>query len=299
MSDHRMIPINTPSGQFNVWTQRHGNNDNVKVLLLHGGPGAPHNYLMSCDDYLPAAGIEYYYYDQLGCGLSDIPKDPSLWELDRFVDEVEQVRQALGLDASNFVLYGQSWGGVLAIEYALKHQDKLKALVISNMMSSIPAYNEYARTVLMPAMDQGVLAEILHMEAEGDTENPKYEELLLENFYVKHTLRMPLSEWPENVTHAFNNINREIYVPIQGPSEMGASGKLEFWDRGADLKQIKVPTLTIGATHDTMDPAHMKWMAEQLPKGRYHHCPEGSHLAIVDDADTYFAGLTDFLQSLN
>ena len=100
----RRIPVDTPSGPFSVWTKRVGNNPDLKVLLLHGGPGATHEYLEACDSFLPAAGIEYYYYDQLGSGFSDQPDDPSLWELDRFVDEVEQVRQALGLDRRNDVM---------------------------------------------------------------------------------------------------------------------------------------------------------------------------------------------------
>ena len=141
----RLIPIETPKGVFRVWTKRIGNNPTAKVLLLHGGPGFSHEYLEAFDSYLPGAGIEYYYYDQLGSAYSDKPEDPELWELPRFVEEVEQVRKALGLDASNFYLYGQSWGGILAMEYALKYQQNLKGLVISNMMSSIPAYNEYAK----------------------------------------------------------------------------------------------------------------------------------------------------------
>ncbi len=122
----RRIRIDTPMGRYRVWTKRTGNNPQLKVLLLHGGPGSTHEYLEACDSYLPAAGVEYYYYDQLGAGFSDQPDEPSLWELDRFVDEVEQVRVALGLDASNFVLYGHSWGGLLAMEYALHHQSYFK-----------------------------------------------------------------------------------------------------------------------------------------------------------------------------
>jgi proline-specific peptidase len=135
--------------------------------------------------------VEYYYYDQLGSGFSDQPAEPSLWEPDRFVDEVEQVRQALGLNRDNFVLYGHSWGGILAIEYALRHPQHLRGLVISNMMSSVPAYNDYAERVLMPEMDQAVLAEIKSLEAKGDTENPRYMELLTEQHYIHHVLRMP------------------------------------------------------------------------------------------------------------
>ncbi|MCK5483643.1 MAG: alpha/beta fold hydrolase, partial [Gemmatimonadetes bacterium] len=111
----RLIPIETPAGTFNVWTKRTGNHPTMKVLLLHGGPGATHEYLEAFDSYFPNAGIEYYYYDQLGSNFSDQPDDPSLWEVGRFVEEVEQVRQALGLGPDNFYLYGQSWGGILAI----------------------------------------------------------------------------------------------------------------------------------------------------------------------------------------
>ncbi len=291
----RMIPIRTPRGEFRVWTKRHGNNPDIKLLLLHGGPGATHEGFEACDSYLPAAGVEYYYYDQLGSFYSDQPDDPDLWELDRFVDEVEQVRLALGLDRSNFFLAGISWGGLLAMEYALHHGDALKGLVISNMMSSCPAYNAYANDVLMPAMDQGVLAEIKALEAAGDTDNPRYMELLIEHHYVHHVLRMPADEWPDPMVRMMTHVNPAVYVPMQGPSELGLSGKLLDWDRTEDLARIEVPTLVIGAAHDTMDPAFMADMARRLPNGRYLHCPNGSHSAIYDDQETYFAGLTDFL----
>src|SRR5262249_50534368 len=153
------------------WTKRVGNSPKIKLLTLHGGPGATHEYLEAMDSYLPAAGIEYYYYDQLGSAFSDQPDDTSLWDLPRFVEEVEQVRQALGLGSDNFYLFGQSWGGILAAEYALKYQQNLKGLVISNMMMSIPAYNEYAHKVLMPAMDQKALEEILAFEKKKQYEN--------------------------------------------------------------------------------------------------------------------------------
>jgi proline iminopeptidase len=294
----RMIPVATPSGEFRVWTKRFGNNPDLQLLLLHGGPGASCEYLEPFDSFLPAAGVEYYHYDQLGSFRSDQPDDPSLWEIDRFVDEVEQVRLALGLGPESFVLYGQSWGGVLAIEYALAHQQHLKGLVVSNMMASIPAYNRYAEEVLMPEMDQAALAEIKRLEAAGETSDPAYEALLMEHHYAHHVCRLPADEWPDPVVRGFAHINPAIYVPMQGPSELGASGKLERWDRTADLQRIDVPTLVMGAEHDTMDPAHLRWMAEQLPQGRYHHSPDGSHLALVDDADVYFAGLVEFLHSL-
>lgn len=295
----KMIPVETPKGTFRVWTKRVGNNPTAKVLLLHGGPGATHEYYEACDSYFPGAGIEYYYYDQLGSAYSDQPDDAELWEAPRFVEEVEQVRSALGLDRSSFFLMGHSWGGILAIEYALKYQQNLKGLVISNMMASIPAYNQYAEKVLMPTMDQAALAEIKRLEASGEYEDPRYMELLMEHHYVYHVLRMPPEQWPDPATRAFKHINPAVYVLMQGPSELGASGKLSDWDRTADLGRLAVPTLVIGAQYDTMDPAHMEWMAGQVQKGRYLYCPEGSHMSMYDDQKTYYDGLIRFIKDVD
>jgi len=294
----RMVPVETVLGTYKVWTKRVGNDPDTKLLLLHGGPGATHEYFEAADSYLPSANVEYYYYDQLGSAYSDQPEEPDLWELARFVEEVEQVRVALGLDLNNFYLLGHSWGGILAIEYALRYGSNLKGLVISNMMASVRAYNHYAEEILMPRMDQEALAEIKALEAAGDTENPRYVELMMQNHYVHHVLRMPIENWPDPVNRAFAHINQEIYVSMQGPSELGISknAKLAEWDRFDDLDSIRVPTLVIGASHDTMDPNHMAQMAERLPTGHYLHCPSGSHLAMYDDQKTYFAGLVDFLR---
>lgn len=294
----KMIPITTPKGTFHVWTKRVGNNPKLKVLLLHGGPGATHEYFEAFDSYFPGAGIEYYYYDQLGSAYSDQPKDTSLWTIDRYVDEVEQVRQALHLDKSNFCLLGHSWGGVLAIEYALKYQQNLKCLVISNMVDSIPAYNDYAHKVLMPAMDQKQLAEVQKLEAEHRTDDPRYMQILTTLHYEKHVLRMPESQWPEPVTRSFAHINEQIYTLMQGPSELGASGRLLNWDRSRDLHRITVPTLVIGAQYDTMDPKYMAGMAKKLPHGKFLLCPKGSHMAMYDDQRTYFTGLIGFLRGV-
>ena len=291
-----VVPVTTPMGEFQVWTKRTGNNPDVALLLLHGGPGATHEYFLAADSYLPAAGIEFYYYDQLGSGYSSAPDEPSLWTIERFVEEVEQVRVSLGLGPESFFVLGHSWGGVLAIEYALKYQRHLKGIIISNMMSNITAYNRYANDVLMPPMDQAALAEIKAFEANGDTDNPRYEDLLMEHHYVHHVLRLPAEQWPEPVVRSFGRINKKIYVPLQGPSELGASGVLLDWDRTPDLHDIKVPALVIGAEHDTMDPNYLRYMASLLGAGEYWHCPDGSHMAMYDDQETYFEGLISFLR---
>jgi len=295
----KMIPIQTPKGTFHVWTKRVGNNPRIKVLLLHGGPGATHEYFEAFDSFFPGAGIEYYYYDQLGSAYSDQPDQPDLWDVPRFVEEVEQVRQALKLDQDNFYLLGHSWGGILATEYALKYQQNLRGLIISNMVPSIPAYNRYAHQVLMPAMDQKALAEILRLESAGQFDNPRYEELLNQHFYVDHILRMPLAQWPDPVNRSFAKLNKKIYIPMQGPSEMGASGKLADWDRTADLPKITVPTLALGARYDTMEPTQMEGIAKAVRKGRYLYCPNGSHMAMYDDQEVYMAGVIQFIQDVN
>ncbi len=297
----KMVPITTPKGEFNVWTKQVGNNPKMRVLLLHGGPGATHELYECFAGYFPKEGIEYIYYDQLGSYYSDQPSDTSLWTIERFVDEVEQVRQALGLNKDNFYLLGQSWGGILAMEYALQHQDKLKGLIISNMMASIPEYNQYAKEVLGPQMEPAVFAEIQEIEGKEDFENPRYMQLLEEHHYPEHVLRMSPQEWPESISRTFKHLNPEVYVYMQGYSEFGITGdaSLKDWDRKEDLSKITVPTLVIGATHDTMDPDHMEWMSKEVQNGRFLLCPDGSHLSQYDDQKTYFDGLIKFVKDVD
>lgn len=294
----KVIPIETSKGMFNVWTKRFGNNPTIKVLLLNGGPGATHEYFECFENFLPAAGIEFIYYDQLGCGNSDNPMDTSMWDLPRYVEEVEAVRKALALDKSNFYLLGHSWGGILALEYALKYQEHLKGLIISNMMSSAPKYGKYANEVLAKQMDPLVLDTIRMIEAKGDFTNPKYMELLMPHFYAKHIMRIPLENWPEPVERSFGKLNQSLYVTMQGPSEFGVSGKLTHWDRDRDLNKISVPTLIIGAKHDTMDPEHMKWMSTEVQNGTFLYCPNGSHMCFYDDQEVYFNGLIKFINGV-
>lgn len=295
----KVIQVQTPNGNFNVWTKRMGTNPRIKILLLNGGPGATHEYFECFENFLLPQDIEFIYYDQLGCGLSDNPKDTSMWDLPRFVEEVEQVRKALGLNKDNFYLLGHSWGGILAMQYALKYQDNLKGLIISNMMSSCPLYGKYAQDVLAPQFDPKILDTIRQIEAKKDFDNPKYMELLTPHFYAKHICRLPLEQWPEPMVRSFNKMNHSLYVTMQGPSEFGIGGNLVNWDVSKELPKIKVPTLTIGGTHDTMDPEHMKWMSTQVQHGRYLLCPNGSHMSMYDDQAHYFPGLIEFIKDVD
>ena len=291
----QMVEINTNNKKFKVWTKRIGNNPKIKLLLLNGGPGMSHEYFECMESFLPSERIEFIYLDQLGTGFSDNPNDITFWDLNRYVEEVEQVRKSLNLDSSNFYLLGHSWGGILAMQYALKYQKNMKGLIVSNMMASCPKYDEYSK-ILAKQMPPEVQIQIKDIEANKDFKNPKYMELLMSNFYNQHILRLPLNQWPEPVNRAFNRLNQSLYVTMQGPSELGISGKLANWDVSAELKNITIPTLTIGGKFDTMDPKYMAWMATQFPKGESLICPNGSHMSLYDDQEVYFKGLISFLK---
>jgi len=290
-----MITIETPKGKFKVWTKRVGNNPATKILLLNGGPGCTHEYFECFESFLPKEGIEFIYYDQLACGNSDNPKDTSLFNLSRYVEEVEQLRIALHLDKNNFYLLGHSWGGILAMQYALKYQSNLKGLIISNMMASCPKYGKYADDVLAKQMDATILDTIRTIEKQGDFKNPKYMQLLQTNYYAKHICR--LLEYPEPVSRSFNKMNNDLYTIMQGPSEFGISGKLTNWDVSNELKNINVSTLVIGATYDTMDPKYMEWMSKEIPGAKFLLCANGSHMCMYDDQHTYMNGLIKFLKN--
>jgi proline iminopeptidase len=294
----KMIPIETPVGKFKVWTKRFGNNPRIKVLLLHGGPAMTHEYLECFESFFPKEGIEFYEYDQLGSYYSDQPKDSSLWMTPRFVEEVEQVRKALGLNKDNFFLLGNSWGGILAMEYALKYQENLKGLIVCDMQASIPRYEKYNK-VLRSQMRKTLLDSLEAFEARGDYSNPTYENLVYNEYYAQHLCRFPWGQWPDPVMRSLRHVNAEIYTMMQGPSEFKVGGRLLYWDRWNDLKNIHVPTLMVGAKYDTMDPEDMKLQSEMVQNGRFLLCPEGSHLCMWDDQAHFFPGVISFLKDVN
>ena len=293
----KMIPIKTPVGEFKVWTKRFGKNPKIKILLLHGGPAMTHEYMECFETFFQREGFEFYEYDQLGSYYSDQPKDSSLWTTERFVEEVEQVRKAIGADKDNFYVLGNSWGGILAMEYALKYQKNLKALLVANMVASAPEYGKYADEVLAKQMKPEILAEIRALEAKKDFNNPRYMELLIPNFYKEHLCR--LKEWPDGLNRASKHVNGEIYTLMQGPSEFGISGRLAKWDIKNRLHEITVPTLMIGAKYDTMDPKAMEEQSKLVKKGRYLYCPNGSHLAMWDDQKVFMNGVIKFVNDVD
>ncbi|KFF02227.1 proline iminopeptidase-family hydrolase [Flavobacterium reichenbachii] len=293
----KMIPIKTPIGEFKVWTKRFGNNPKIKILLLHGGPAMTHEYMECFETFFQREQFEFYEYDQLGSYYSDQPTDSILWTIDRFVDEVEQVRKAIGGNKDNFYVLGNSWGGILAMEYALKHQQNLKGLIVANMVASAPEYGKYADEVLAKQMKPETLSEIRALEAKKDFSNPRYMELLIPNFYNQHLCR--LKEWPDGLKRASKHVNSEIYTLMQGPSEFGISGRLAKWDIKQRLHELKIPTLMIGAKYDTMDPKAMEEQSKLVQRGQYLYCPNGSHLAMWDDQKIFMNGVIKFIHEVD
>ncbi|MGF1532382.1 MAG: proline iminopeptidase-family hydrolase [Bernardetiaceae bacterium] len=281
---------------YQVWTKKTGDNPAIKVLLLHGGPALTHEYMKAVDPFFAEVGIEFYHYDQLGSHHSDQPENDSLWTIERFVEEVEQVRQALGLDADNFYLMGNSWGGLLAMEYALKYQQHLKGLIICNMTADFDRYAAY-NAKLRSQLPDTLLARFEVYEKAGQFGDSTYQALVFEHYYKKHILRSDV--WPEEVMQSFAHINQHVYAYMQGPSEFVPGGILAGWSVWDRLPEIRIPTLTVGAKYDTMNPEEMEQMSQLVQNGSYLYCPNGSHLAMWDDQEAFMSGVVGFIQQVN
>ena len=280
-----------------VWTKRIGNNPKIKVLLLHGGPALTHEYMECFESFIPQAGIEFYHYDQLGSYYSDQPENDSLWTIERFVEELEQVRQKLGLNSENFFILGNSWGGILAMEYALKYQKNLKGMIISNMTADFDKYEAY-NAKLRSEMRKSLIDSLEVFEKKNDFHNPKYQDLVFNEYYTRHILRLPAKEWPEPVLRSFKHVNAHVYEYMQGPSEFVPGGILKHWSVWNRLKELTLPTLMIGAKYDSMNPAEMEEMSKLVKNGKYLYCANGSHLAMWDEQEFYMKGVIDFLKSV-
>ena len=279
---------------YKVWTKQFGNAP-IKVLLLHGGPAMTHEYMEAFESFFPKANIEFFEYDQLGSYYSDQPDNDSLWVLSRFVEEVEQVRKALGLNKDNFFLLGNSWGGLLAMEYAAKYQQHLKGLIICNMTASFDSYVVY-NTKLRNQLRPSLLDSLSYYEKRKEFHNPKYQQLVFDEYYRKHLCRLPV--WPEAVMRSFKHINQHIYEFMQGPSEFVPGGNLQDWTIWDRLPKISVPTLTVGGKYDTMDPEDMRKISQTVQNGKFLYCPNGSHLSMWDDQEVFMKGVVDFIKSV-
>lgn len=276
-----------------VYTRTVG--EGFPILLLHGGPGANHICFEIFEKYIDLKKFSLIYYDQLGSSHSDKITDESLLTFTRFVDEVEQVRAALGLE--RFILLGHSWGGMLCIDYALKYEKEghLAGLVISNMVDSGKHYLEYldhVRKINLTPEEYDYMTEI---EAAGKESDAHYQELV-EKLNCACLCRLEVQ--PDFLSLP-NVPDKKVYHHFQGDNEFVVTGDMLYWDRSADMGDIHTRTLCIGARYDTMNPDIMLKMGEELRDGYTYICPDGSHLCFWDDSEHYFQALNEFIGTLD
>ena len=279
--------VDVPGGQ--VWYKVVGSGDAVPLLTLHGGPGAGHDYLESLEAL--ASDRRIVFFDQLGCGKSDQPDDESLWRIERYVQEVDTVRKALSLDEIH--LFGQSWGGWLAIEYMLSEPSGVNSLILASTSASLPQFaEEVAR--LKATLPADVLETLNRHEAVGDYHHPEYEEAMMA-FYTQFVCR--LDPWPESLERSLNNLmsNPASYEAIQGPNEFTITGNLKDWDRVNRLAEITCPTLITCGRYDELGPSCAETLHGGIPNSEMHIFERSAHVAHLEETESYLRIVRDFL----
>jgi L-proline amide hydrolase len=262
----------------------------LPVLFLHGGPGGTHDYLESLEP-MAETGRRAIFYDQLGCGKSDLPDDLSLWKPETFVDEVDAVRKHLELDRLH--IFGSSWGGMLAMEYALTQPEGVASMIVASSPSSMTQWVSEANR-LRAELPKDVQETLRRHEEAGTTSDPEYEQAA-DVFYKRHVCR--LDDWPEFVRRSFQFIAEHgvVYNTMNGPSEFHVVGTLKDWDITDRLGEIRIPTLVITGEHDEATPAINRTVSSGIPGAESVIYPNASHMAHVEDPEGYRRVLDDFL----
>jgi proline-specific peptidase len=258
----------------------------VPLLCLHGGPGFPHDYIEDLEGLSDQRRV--VFYDQLGCGRSDRPHDKSLWDVDRFVEELAVVRESLGLEQLH--LYGSSWGGMLAMQYVLDRRPPLESLVLASSPASCPRWTKDC-TELIAEFPESVRETIRRHEAHRYTGCLEYSAAILP-FYKRHVCR--LDPWPDGLERAFAGVNQEIYEYMAGPSEFAIVGTLRDWDVSDRLGEIDVPTLITCGEYDEFRPAHAAEMQRRIPNAELEVFSDASHVTMAEVPEAYRARLNEF-----
>lgn len=274
---------------YKVWTKTVGSGPGLPLLLLHGGPGAGHDYL----EPLETLGSErpVIFYDQLGCGKSDQPDRNGLWTIERFADEVQDVRDQLGLDHCHVL--GQSWGGWLGVEYLLRQPKGLASFVLASTSASIPEFRENCNRLIaeMPAEQRHALQ---YHGARGAFEHPDYV-LARDMFYDRHLMRLKTT--PDCVRRTDENIEgNAVYHTINGPNEFTTIGNLRYWDRTADLGQIRTPCLITCGRHDELGPTCAATLQAGIPNSEVVIFEDSSHLSHIEEPEAYAECVSEFLK---
>lgn len=289
--------IITLDNGYHLWTNTQGTGD-IHLLALHGGPGGNHEYWENTAQQLAKQGlnVQVHMYDQLGSWYSDqpdysLPENKKYLTYDYFLDEVEEVRQKLGLD--KFYLIGQSWGGALVQMYALKYGQHLKGAIISSMVDNIDEYVTHINQIREKIMTADQLAYMKQVEANGNYDDPKYQSLvdILNKGYVDR-------KQPAAISHLIDTTATDVYGAFQGDNEFVITGKLKEWDVRNQLKNIQVPTLVTFGEHETMPLATGKRMAETIPHARWATTPDGGHHHMIDNAPVYYDHLATFMRDV-
>ena len=282
--------IDVPGGQ--VWYKVVGSGESVPLLTLHGGPGGGHDYLEPLNAL--ASERPVVFFDQLGCGKSDTPDDVSLWRIDRFVDEVTAVRDALGLDRIH--LLGHSWGGWLAIEYMLGAPSGVVSLTLASTSASIPQF-VYEAGKLISKLPREMAETMRRLEAEGDFENPEFEAGMME-FYKRHLCR--LDPWPDPLMRCIENLDGNIvYETMNGPTEFTVIGNMKDWNRIEKLSEIVAPTLITCGRYDELTPACSRTLHQGIMNSRMHVFERSAHMAHLEETESYLQILSEFLRDFD
>ena len=282
-----------PFRGYNIWYRIVGDREEpgrFPLLCLHGGPGATHDYLEPLEA-MASTGRRVIFYDQLGNGNSDHPHDPSMWSVELFVEELGVMRDSLGL--KHVHILGQSWGGMLAMEYALTQPPGISGLVIADSPASMPQWVEEANR-LRGELPPGIQETLLKHETAGTTDDPAYEEAMMA-FYRRHVCR--LDPFPECVNRTFEKLaqNPEVYHTMNGPSEFHVIGTLKNWNIVDRLGEIRVPTLVISGRYDEATPAIAETVNHGIPGSKWIVFENSSHLPHVEETERYIRALNEFL----
>lgn len=288
--------IITLDNGYHLWTRTVGHGD-IKLLCLHGGPGGTHEYWENFGDELADLGVQVSMYDQLGSFYSDQPdySDPQIaakyLTYDYFLEEVEEVRQKLGLD--NFYLIGQSWGGLLVQMYAVKYGQHLKGAIISSMVDEIDEYVTNVNQCRLQTLGADKVRYMQKMEQENHLNDPTYQSYvdILNAEYVDR-------KQPEAIRHLVSTMATDVYNVFQGDNEFVITGKLKDWHFRQHLHEIMVPTLLTFGEHETMPLATAKIMQQEIPHARLETTPNGGHHHMIDNAPVYFAHLKKFIRDV-
>ncbi len=280
--------IEVPGG--NVWFKRTGGGPGLPLLVIHGGPGLPHDYLRSLGRL--STERQVIFWDQLGCGHSECPPNQGLWTMQRSVAETEAVVRALGL--GRFHLFGNSWGGMLAQQYMLDAVPSGAAsLTISNSIASIP---EFAKMVarLKSGLDPATQAAIDRHEAAGSTHAPEYQAAIRT---WNETYLCRVRPWPRELEDAFRNMGTEIFETMFGPSDFNIVGTIRDWDVVERLNEIAVPTMVLAGRYDECVPEHMWEMHQRIAGSRFELFESSAHMPFIEEPDKFDAVMRDFLHT--